>query len=135
MHGKFHYILREWYLTIDPAKLANQVSEYSRGITKASSDYFGWMNESVSPKKSHWALLLDTSPYMSYPVRSGLIFTYEGVKIDVSSRIVHKDGIMENAYVAGEIASGNVLSKGYLAGFDLTIGTVLGRLAGGWKGA
>jgi tricarballylate dehydrogenase len=33
-------------------------------------------------------------------------------------------------YAAGEIMSGNILTKGYLAGFGLTIGSVFGELAG-----
>ena len=36
----------------------------------------------------------------------------------------------ENVYAAGEIMSGNILTKGYLAGFGMTIGSVFGELAG-----
>ena len=36
----------------------------------------------------------------------------------------------ENIYAAGEIMAGNILGKGYLAGFGMTIGTVFGRIAG-----
>jgi tricarballylate dehydrogenase len=35
-----------------------------------------------------------------------------------------------NIFAAGEIMAGNILGKGYLAGFGLTIGTVFGRVAG-----
>ena len=35
-----------------------------------------------------------------------------------------------NVYAAGEIMSGNILTKGYLAGFGMTIGAVFGELAG-----
>jgi tricarballylate dehydrogenase len=35
-----------------------------------------------------------------------------------------------NIFAAGEIMSGNILGKGYLAGFGMTIGTVFGRIAG-----
>ena len=30
----------------------------------------------------------------------------------------------------GEVMAGNILGKGYLAGFGLAIGTVVGRIAG-----
>jgi tricarballylate dehydrogenase len=33
-------------------------------------------------------------------------------------------------YAAGEIMAGNILGKGYVAGFGMTIGTVFGRIAG-----
>jgi tricarballylate dehydrogenase len=37
---------------------------------------------------------------------------------------------VENLWAAGEIMAGNILGKGYLAGFGMTIGTVFGRIAG-----
>jgi tricarballylate dehydrogenase len=36
----------------------------------------------------------------------------------------------ENIFAGGEIMAGNILGKGYLAGFGMTIGTVFGRIAG-----
>jgi tricarballylate dehydrogenase len=35
-----------------------------------------------------------------------------------------------NIFAAGEIMAGNILGKGYMAGFGMTIGTVFGRIAG-----
>jgi tricarballylate dehydrogenase len=35
-----------------------------------------------------------------------------------------------NVFAAGEIMAGNILSKGYLGGLGMTIGTVFGRIAG-----
>ena len=35
-----------------------------------------------------------------------------------------------NLFAAGEIMAGNILGKGYPAGFGMTIGTVFGRIAG-----
>jgi tricarballylate dehydrogenase len=35
-----------------------------------------------------------------------------------------------NIFAAGEIMAGNILGKGYLAGFGMAIGTVFGRIAG-----
>jgi len=35
-----------------------------------------------------------------------------------------------NLYASGEIMAGNILGRGYLAGFGMTIGTVFGRIAG-----
>ncbi len=40
-----------------------------------------------------------------------------------------------NLWAAGEIMAGNILGKGYLAGFGMTIGTVFGRIAGREAGA
>ena len=35
-----------------------------------------------------------------------------------------------NVFAAGEIMAGNILGKGYMGGFGMTIGTVFGRIAG-----
>jgi tricarballylate dehydrogenase len=54
-----------------------------------------------------------------------------GVTIDNRSRVVDQQyNPFKNVYAAGEIMSGNILTKGYLAGFGLTIGSVFGQLAG-----
>lgn len=68
---------------------------------------------------------------MGYPLRPGITFTYLGVKVDADSRVLMKDGsAARNMFAAGEIMAGNILGKGYLAGFGMTIGTVFGRIAG-----
>jgi len=83
------------------------------------------------PPKSHWAQRIDTPPYLSYPLRPGITFTYLGVKVGEDARVVLKDGTASsNMFAAGEIMAGNILGKGYLAGFGMTIGTVFGRIAG-----
>ena len=54
-----------------------------------------------------------------------------GVTVDETTRVIQTNGRpFQNVYAAGEIMSGNILTKGYLAGFGLTIGTVFGELAG-----
>jgi len=35
-----------------------------------------------------------------------------------------------NLFATGEIMAGNILGRGYLAGFGMTIGPVFGRIAG-----
>ncbi|HLH85897.1 MAG TPA: FAD-dependent tricarballylate dehydrogenase TcuA [Thermoplasmataceae archaeon] len=121
-------------LGIDSRKLIETVNAFNSGIEKAGEDLFNWTNAQVSPRKSHWAIPIDTPPFLIYPVRPGLTFTYQGVAIDSTCKIRTSDGIIENGFAAGEIASGNILRSGYLAGFGLTIGTVLGRISGGWNG-
>ena len=42
-----------------------------------------------------------------------------------------QDGrLAKNIFAAGEIMAGNILRKGYLAGFGLTIGSVFAGIAG-----
>ena len=85
----------------------------------------------LAPEKSHWARPLDTPPYWGYPLRPGITFTYLGLRVDATMRVITTGGApMENVYAAGEIMSGNVLRRGYVAGIGMTIGTVFGRIAG-----
>ena len=87
--------------------------------------------EGLRPNKTHWAQRLDSPPYWAYPLRPGITFTYLGLKVDERTRVVMSDGRPSpNVYAAGEVMAGNVLLKGYLAGFGMTIGTVFGRIAG-----
>ena len=85
----------------------------------------------LTPPKSHWAQAIDTPPFLGYPLRPGITFTYLGVKVNDRANIVMLDGTLgQNIFAAGELMAGNILGKGYLAGFGMTIGTVFGRIAG-----
>jgi tricarballylate dehydrogenase len=54
-----------------------------------------------------------------------------GVAIDETGRVLDQASrAFDNLYAAGEIVSGNILTKGYLAGFGMTIGSVFGEIAG-----
>jgi tricarballylate dehydrogenase len=51
--------------------------------------------------------------------------------VDEQARVIMQDGRpSRNIFAAGEVMAGNILGKGYLAGFGLTIGSVFGRIAG-----
>ena len=85
----------------------------------------------IDPPKTHWARKIETPPFIGYPLRPGITFTYMGVAVDECARVMDRSGRpFQNVYAAGEIMSGNILTKGYLAGFGLTIGSVFGELAG-----
>jgi tricarballylate dehydrogenase len=91
----------------------------------------GVKTQSLAIPKSNWALPLDQPPFYALPLRPGITFTYMGVTIDETARVIQTTGRpFLNVYAAGEIMAGNILTKGYLAGFGLTIGSVFGRLAG-----
>ena len=87
--------------------------------------------QGLSPEKTHWAQRIDTPPFWAYPLRPGITFTYLGLKVNESARVLMRGGEpTDNIYAAGEIMAGNILRKGYIAGVGMTIGTVLGRIAG-----
>jgi tricarballylate dehydrogenase len=122
-------------LGLDPQKLTDTVNAYNlaaRGNTDFNPSVLdGCTTHGLILPKSNWALPIDRPPFYGFPLRPGITFTYMGVEVDQRARIMNSDGKhFQNLFAAGEIMSGNILTKGYLAGFGLTIGSVFGRLAG-----
>lgn len=121
-------------LGLDPARLERTVRDYNAAVRPGdfNKDVLDdCRTEGLTPPKTHWARRVDTPPYYAYPLRPGITFTYLGVKVDARARVLMKDGQpTENLFAAGEIMAGNLLGRGYLAGFGMTIGTVFGRIAG-----
>jgi tricarballylate dehydrogenase len=121
-------------LNLDPAALTAAVEQFNKSVRAGSFDparLDDCRTAGLEPPKSHWAVRIDTPPYYGYPLRPGITFTYLGLSVDEGARVMMHDGrSAKNIFAAGEIMAGNILGKGYLAGFGLTIGSVFGRIAG-----
>ena len=121
-------------MEIDPQALVAVVEEFNRSVRGGKFDpgsLDGCHTEGLTPPKSHWAKAIDTPPYYGYPLRPGITFTYLGVTVDAQARVImQNDQPAKNIFAAGEVMAGNILGRGYLAGFGLTIGSVFGRIAG-----
>jgi tricarballylate dehydrogenase len=121
-------------LNIDPAALVAVVEDFNRSV-RAGNFNPGSLDDcrtdALSPPKSHWARPIDSPPYYGYPLRPGITFTYLGVTVNEQAQVIlQNDQPAKNIFAAGEMMAGNILGKGYLAGFGLTIGSVFGRVAG-----
>lgn len=82
------------------------------------------------PRKSNWAQPIDQGPYVAYTVACGITFTYGGIKIDESARVIDVVGRpMAGLYATGEIV-GDFFYYNYPGGAGLTRGAVFGRIAG-----
>ncbi|HWE48339.1 MAG TPA: FAD-dependent tricarballylate dehydrogenase TcuA [Bryobacteraceae bacterium] len=121
-------------LGLDPDALDATVNGFNHSVVAGSFDHTvldDCATLNLTPPKSHWAQRIDAPPFLAYPLRPGITFTYLGVKVDAESRLLMNDATpAKNMFAAGEIMAGNILGKGYLAGFGMTIGTVFGRIAG-----
>jgi tricarballylate dehydrogenase len=118
---------------LDAAMLAKTVADFNAAVRPGKFDHAildDCATAGLTPPKTHWARALDTPPYYAWPLRPGITFTYHGVGVDRTGRIRTADGTFENVFAAGEIMAGTILSRGYLAGLGMTIGSVFGRLAG-----
>jgi tricarballylate dehydrogenase len=121
-------------LELEPATLEATVTEFNNAVrpgTFDSRELDDCRTEGLIPPKTHWARRLDTPPYLGYPLRPGITFTYLGVRVDECARVLMTGGhATTNLFAAGEIMAGNLLGQGYLAGFGMVIGSVFGRIAG-----
>ena len=121
-------------LDLNPARVEETVEAFNRSVKPGTFDptiLDDCATEGMDPPKSHWARPIDTPPYYGYPLRPGITFTYMGVAVNKQCQVLFgEDRPSPNIFAAGEMMSGNILGKGYLAGFGMTIGTVFGRIAG-----
>ncbi|MCV0423879.1 MAG: FAD-dependent tricarballylate dehydrogenase TcuA [Roseibium sp.] len=84
----------------------------------------------LMPPKTNWARPITEAPFYGYSLRTGVTFTYLGLKVDENAQCSTATGPIRNLWAAGETMAGSILGQGYLAGFGMTIGTVFGRIAG-----
>ena len=121
-------------LGLDPRALEATVARYNAAVVPGvfnSTALDGCRTEGLDPPKTHWARTIDTPPFIGYPLRPGITFTYLGVRVTERAQVLLQDGRpAANLWASGEIMAGNILGRGYLAGFGMTIGTVFGRIAG-----
>ncbi len=115
-------------LSLPADALESTVEKFNASVGRGTFDHTmldDCASAGLVPPKSNWAQRI------GYPLRPGITFTYLGAKVDADSRVIFKDGTAaRNMFAAGEIMEGNILGKGYLAGFGMTIGTVFGGIAG-----
>jgi tricarballylate dehydrogenase len=121
-------------LELDAATLEATIATYNKAVRPGpfdSTKLDGCRTEGLTPPKTHWAQTIDTPPFIGYPLRPGITFTYLGVHVNERAEVLMQDGKpAANLWASGEIMAGNILGRGYLAGFGMTIGTVFGRIAG-----
>src|SRR6202140_344390 len=80
--------------------------------------------------KSNWANTVDQGPFEAYAVTCGLTFTFGGLKIDTSARVMDTDGApIPGLFAAGELVGG-IFYFNYPGGTGLMNGSVFGKIAG-----
>jgi tricarballylate dehydrogenase len=121
-------------LGLDSSALNTAVRDFNQAVRPGAFDpgsLDSCRTEGLDPPKSHWARAIDTPPFYGYPLRPGITFTYLGITVNEQARVIMQDDTpSKNIFAAGEVMAGNILGRGYLAGFGLTIGSVFGRIAG-----
>ena len=119
---------------VDPAKALETINAYNAAVNKDVpfnpnvKDGRGTVGLAIA--KSNWAIVLDTPPFEAYAVTCGLTFTFGGLRIDGSARVISTDGeVIPGLYAAGELVGG-LFYFNYPGGTGLMNGAVFGRIAG-----
>ncbi len=115
-------------------KLTATIAEFNAACGDTSAfhptELDGVSTSGLNPPKTNWARPITEPPFYGYSLRTGVTFTYLGLKVDDAAQCSSADGKIKNMWAAGETMAGSILGQGYLAGFGMTIGTVFGRIAG-----
>lgn len=119
---------------IDGTKLKETVEEFNEACGDTSAfhptELDGVATSGLTPAKTNWARPINEPPFYGYSLRTGVTFTYLGLKVDENAQCSTTNGPIKNLWAAGETMAGSILGQGYLAGYGMTIGTVFGRIAG-----
>jgi len=84
---------------------------------------------SLVPRKSNWARPLKAGPFRAFPIICGNCFTFGGLKVDVSARVLNTDGDpIPGLYAAGETVG--LYWGTYTGATSVLRGAVFGRIAG-----
>ncbi|MFT5450315.1 MAG: tricarballylate dehydrogenase [Gammaproteobacteria bacterium] len=90
----------------------------------------GLSTTGLTPEKTNWATHLDSPPYYAYSCTGGITFTFGGLKVDPSTRVVGTDWrAIRGLYACGEMIGG-LFYDNYPAGTGLVSGATFGRIAG-----
>ncbi len=121
-------------LRLPGEKLRETVASFNEACGDTSdfrpTELDGVATVGLEPPKSNWARPISQPPFHGYELRTGVTFTYLGLRVTATAQCSTASGLVENLWAAGETMAGSILGKGYLAGFGMTIGTVFGRIAG-----
>lgn len=120
-------------LDISADALARTVDRYNASVqdgefNPAIKD--GKRTVGIDPPKSNWAQRLDAPPFVAFAVTTGITFTFGGLRIDASARVLDEESHpIPGLHAAGELVGG-LFFHNYPGGSGLMAGAVFGRRAG-----
>ncbi|MDZ7686044.1 MAG: FAD-dependent tricarballylate dehydrogenase TcuA [Gammaproteobacteria bacterium] len=119
---------------VDAARFARTVKAFNDAIetdvpfNPAEKDHRA--TRGLAVEKSNWANPLDTPPFVAYQTTCGITFTFGGLRIDTTGRVLDEDEApIPGLFAAGELVGG-LFYFNYPGGTGLTSGAVFGRIAG-----
>lgn len=90
----------------------------------------GKATEGLGIEKTNWSQELTEAPFYAFEITCGITFTFGGLKVDTSGRVLNSaEQPIDGLFAIGE-AVGGLYYFNYASGTGLTAGAVLGRDAG-----
>jgi tricarballylate dehydrogenase len=119
-------------MDVDVDVLEATVSAYNAGCPEGEWDPTrpdGLATSGVTPPKSNWAKPIAKGPFVAYPVMCANVFTFGGLKVDATSRVVDRDGrVIRGLYAAGEMTG--LYYSNYTGSTSVLRGATFGKIAG-----
>ena len=119
---------------VNPAQFLETIEEYNAAVTRDvpfNPDIKdGRRTVGLAVNKTNWANAIESGPFEAYSVGCGITFTFGGVKIDPTTRILDIDDMpIPGLFGAGELVGG-LFYFNYPGSAGLMAGSVFGRIAG-----
>lgn len=98
---------------LNPDVLEDTVTRFNAAVDDSvsfdASKLDGKRTRGLDPDKSNWAQKIDTPPFRAYPVSGGITFTFGGLAVDTSARVLNSS----NQPIRGLYASGDIMGIFY----------------------
>ncbi len=119
---------------VDPRAFLAEVAAYNAAVREDlpfdPNVKDGRGTEGLAVPKSNWANTLSEPPFEAYAVTCGITFTFGGLRVDTSARVLDTDlRPIPGLFAAGELVGG-IFYHNYPGGTGLMSGSVFGRIAG-----
>lgn len=119
---------------VQPDQFLRTVREYNdavkRDVPFDPNVKDGRCTAGLALDKANWANTIEKPPFVAYSVGCGITFTFGGVKIDTTARVLDvSDAPLPGLYAAGELVGG-IFYFNYPGSAGLMAGSVFGRIAG-----
>jgi tricarballylate dehydrogenase len=119
---------------VNPAQFLQTVREYNAAVMRDvpfdPNIKDGRGTTGLAINKSNWAHPLEQPPFEAYAIGCGVTFTFGGIKIDTTARVLDiADAPLPGLYAAGEMVGG-LFYFNYPGSTGLVSGSVYGRIAG-----
>jgi tricarballylate dehydrogenase len=119
-------------LDVPGDQLERTVAQFNAAVSDGLFDWKqpdGKSTVGLEPPKSNWALPLDSGPFIAYPIKCAIVFTFGGLDTDRNGQVVTDSGTpIDGLYAAGE-CTGLYHGK-YPGGTSVLRGMIFGRISG-----